>query len=579
MKHWSWKQASCASALSLGILIAGANAASASNTGVFGGGPLYVNAASHIAELKNAGFTEVVVWNMAVSTAGDLNFNGEFPVCANGSYTGGATHSDFVGNMAILKQGSVRRVTFSVGSSNVGDFQHIRDLINAQGTGSTSALYKNFAALKAAIPSLDTIDLDDENCYDTATMVKFCVMLSDLGYTVALDPYQNSGFWTGVASQVNSQRPGTIDEVHLQCYSGGGGNSPCSWNFGGIPVYPGLDSGSQNPSQVSSTLAGWKSTCGITGGWMWLYDGFQGNAAAYASAINNTIGGPRQYAPYFMLVNQNSGKCLDLSGGNMANGAVTNQWSYDYNGANERWTLIPTENNDHFKIVSWVSGKAVSVSGDSTANSAQLVAWDYNNDSSQQWDLVDAGNGWYNIRNVRSGLLMDVSGGSTADGAKIQQYANTNTGAQRWRLQPWGGYYLEASTGNYVCVQGAGSANNSPIIQYTYQANPWFRWNFTTEGDGFYGVFSQNAASRVISVAGTSYAASANTQLYDYNVNNAGDQKVRIVPQLDGKYKFYFKHDGMSWDIPGGSASVGISLQQYPDNGNSWQKFSLVRVP
>ncbi|BDI28857.1 hypothetical protein CCAX7_009080 [Capsulimonas corticalis] len=282
---------------------------------------------------------------------------------------------------------------------------------------------------------------------------------------------------------------------------------------------------------------------------------------------------------YFMIVNQNSGKCLDLINGNMANGAVTNQWSYDYNGPNQRWALQPTENGDHFKLISWVSGKAVSVSNDSTGAGAQLWDWDYNGDSSQQWDLVDAGNGWYYIRNVRSGLVMDVSNSSTADNAMVQQWTPNQSGAQKWRLQPWGSYFIRAASGKYVCIQGAGSANGSPIIQYQQENNPWFKWQFTSEGDGFYGLFSLNAPSRVLCVVNGSSAAAANTHLWDYNVNNAGDQKIRIWPKTSGKFKFYFGHDNMSWDIPGGATGNNVNLQQYPDNGYPWQEFSLERTP
>jgi hypothetical protein len=305
-------------------------------------------------------------------------------------------------------------------------------------------------------------------------------------------------------------------------------------------------------------------------------------ANSLVSAIDSVVKqrqGTTNTQAYFMIVNQGSGKALDLIAGNTANGANTNQWSYDYNGPNQRWALQPTSDGAHFKLISWVSGKAVSVANNSTSNSAQLWAWDYNNDPSQQWDLVDAGNGWYNIKNVRSSLLMDVDGGSTADNAKVQQYANTNSGAQRWRLQPWGTYSIRAASGRYVCVQGAGSANGSPIIQYDGQNNPWFKWTFTSEGDGFYGLFSLNAPGRVLCVKDGSYAAGYNTHLWDYNPSNAGDQKLRIVPKTNGKFKFYWKHDGMTWDIPGGATGNNVNLQQYPDNGNSWQEFGLERTP
>ena len=190
--------------------------------------------------------------------------------------------------MATLHQGSVRRITFSIGSSNVGDWEDVRDLVNAQGTGTTSILYKNFLALKNAVPSVDAFDFDDENAFDTTTMVKFAVMLGGLGLHVELDPYDNSSFWTNVASQVNSQRAGCIDGVHLQCYSGGAGNNPGTFgNFGGIPVYPGLADQSDSPSSVQTKLTSWKNQM-ESGGMDWQYGDFVGNgkAAQYASAIN-----------------------------------------------------------------------------------------------------------------------------------------------------------------------------------------------------------------------------------------------------------------------------------------------------
>ena len=273
-------------------------------TGIFGGGPFYINATNNINEIKNSGFTEVIVWNIEVKPNGDLNFNGEFPLVSNGVYIGGQTHPDFAGNMAVLKEGTVKRVTFSIGSSNVGDWQDVTALVNAQGTGTDSILYKNFAALKAAIPALDALDFDDENSYDTPTTVAFGVMLGGLGYRINPDPFTNNSYWINVVAQINAQLPGTVDGVHLQAYAGGAGNNPCvGWNFGSVPVWPGLWDLNDSPSQVQTIMSGWNNQCGINGGFMWLYDDFVGNglAAQYAAAINAavasegsfTISGPR----------------------------------------------------------------------------------------------------------------------------------------------------------------------------------------------------------------------------------------------------------------------------------------------
>lgn len=559
-------------------LLSSVKAAREPSAGIYGGGPLYKpGAAANVTELANSGFSEIIVWNIAINAAGDLNFNYEFPVCQGGNYVGGNTYPDFPLNMVALKKGKVKRITFSIGSSNVGTFQSIRDLTNAQGTGTGSILYRNFKALKEAVPAVDAVDFDDENCYDQSTMVKFAVMLGNLGYKVALAPYVNSGFWTSVASQVNSQRPGTIDSIHLQCYDGGAGNNPASWNFGGIPVYPGLWNQVDSLSQIQTKMTNWRSSANCSGGFLWLYDGVVGNAAAYANAINTAFENAPSGQACFMIVNRNSGKPLDLIAGNTANGASINQWSFDYNGQNQRWFIAPTEDGNHVKIVSWVSGRCLAIAGDSTVDGAKAHAWCYiAGNTSHQWDLIDAGSGWYKLRNVRSGKILEVQNWSTADDGRVQQWGDASGTSQQWRLLPWGDYYLRTDSGKYICAQGGGNSNGTSIIQYTYQNNPWFKWHFDGVGNGHLQAWSLNGG-RAISVRNSSTAAGAATQLWDYNPSNVGDQKLRILPMTNGKTKFYFLHTGMSWDIPGGSGANDAPLQQYTNNGNIWQLFSLER--
>ncbi|MBD8898516.1 hypothetical protein [Rhodanobacter sp. DHG33] len=287
----------------MGLAAAGTVAAQTTGyTGVYGGGPLYKHVAANISEIENSGFSEVIVWSVEVSSAGDLNLNAEFPLTSGGTYVGNNTWPSFAADLVQMKQGTPKRITLSIGSSNVGDWQDIKALVNAQGTGTSSILYKDFAAIKAALPAIDTIDFDDENSYDSASTVAFAVMLGNLGYHVTISPYTNASYWTSVVSQINTQLPGTVDGVHLQAYSGGAGNSPCSgWNFGSVPVFPGLAdstlSGGDTPPQVQSQMTSWHSSCGITGGFLWLYDDVAGKTynggdepAAYANAINVGVG-------------------------------------------------------------------------------------------------------------------------------------------------------------------------------------------------------------------------------------------------------------------------------------------------
>ena len=171
-----------------------------------GGGPVYKHIPKNIKELKNSGFNELIVWSVEVGSTGDLNLNGEFPLTSAGDYIGNETYPDFPADLKKIKRGKVTRVTLSIGSSNYGDWENIKALVDSQGTGQDSILYKDFAALKAALP-LDAIDFDDENSYDASSTIKFAVMLGKLGYKVTMNPYTNSGYWTGVVS-TNQQQAG-----------------------------------------------------------------------------------------------------------------------------------------------------------------------------------------------------------------------------------------------------------------------------------------------------------------------------------------------------------------------------------
>lgn len=268
-------------------------------SGIYAGGPVYKNRSYSISELKNSGFTYVVVWTIHIDASGNFNFNAEFPLVQNGSYIGASTYPNFANDIALLKSAptTINRVEFCISAWGSGTFANIKSLIASQGTGSTSILYKNFQALKNAIPAVDAIAFDDESTYDVSSSTALAVMLGNLGYKVTLVPYTNTSYWTSVATNTNSQLAGTVTRVDLQCYSGGAGNSPCSssWSFGTIPIYAGLWDAEKSTSQVTSTLNGWKNSCSskLGGGFIWLYDDIDNSSstASYAAAVNTVFGG------------------------------------------------------------------------------------------------------------------------------------------------------------------------------------------------------------------------------------------------------------------------------------------------
>jgi hypothetical protein len=404
-------------------------------TGIFGGGPFYKNASNNITEIENSGFTEAIVWSVEVNSVGDLNFNGEFPLTSGGVYVGNLYYPNFASDMATLKLGTVKRVTFSIGSSNVGDWQDITNLVNSQGTGSSSILYKDFQALKAAIPALDAIDFDDENSFNSPTTIAFGVMLGQLGYHVAPDAFDQSSYWTNVVSQINSQLPGTVDGVHLQAYAGGSGNNPCvGWNFGAVPVWPGLWDLNDTPSQVQSTMTGWHSQCGITGGFMWLYDDFVGNglAAQYASAINTAVGssGFTLSGPTNVFLNQSSS----------ANASITIK---DNNGFNGKVTL---------SLSSLPKGVKASIQGTGNTRKVALTA---NSSAATGFTTVTVtGTSGSIVETTSFTLALSAAVGTTGTGTKVDLSSEFNVN----------GIYTDGTTYSTGGLDGTGYSYSSNLL-------------------------------------------------------------------------------------------------------------------
>jgi hypothetical protein len=288
----------CAMAVCGAVAFATGASAQTGYVGILGGGPVYKHVARNINEIKQSGFNELIVWSVEVNKAGDLNLNGEFPLTSAGSYIGNQTYPHFLEDLKKVKQGSVTRITFSVGSSNYGDWEDIEALVKAQGTGTDSILYKDFAALKAALP-VDAIDFDDENGYDAASTTKFAIMLGTLGYKVTINPYTNNEYWISLVAKINKKQPGLVDGVHLQTFAGGGGNDPCQdWDFGSVSVYPGISdqasaSPQLTPGQTKTQMRKWHAQCGITGGWVWIFDQIAGTnkVKKYAQAMISGVGG------------------------------------------------------------------------------------------------------------------------------------------------------------------------------------------------------------------------------------------------------------------------------------------------
>jgi len=125
-----------------------------------------------------------------------------------------------------------------------------------------------------------------------------------------------------------------------------------------------------------------------------------------------------------------SNKCMNVSGGSTANGAVIIQWSCVLTN-NNLWRVDHQADGYHTLKVKH-SGKCLDAPLGAGAG-AQLQQWDCHGGDNQRWDLQYVfGDASYRLRNKYNGLCVDVYGASQGDGtAVIQWYCHTGNN-QRW---------------------------------------------------------------------------------------------------------------------------------------------------
>ncbi|WNM38013.1 non-reducing end alpha-L-arabinofuranosidase family hydrolase [Micromonospora halotolerans] len=163
---------------------------------------------------------------------------------------------------------------------------------------------------------------------------------------------------------------------------------------------------------------------------------------------------------WYVLVNRNSGKALDVYNLATNDGARIVQWSRN-NGNQQQWQFVDS-GGGYYRLRSRLSGKVLDVYNWSTANGANVVQWTDGNQANQQFRLADSDSGYVRLINRNSNKVVEVQGASTADGGSIVQYDDWNGANQQWQL---------------VRVDGGGNPTPPPGGSCTLPST--YRWSST----------------------------------------------------------------------------------------------------
>ena len=159
------------------LLLIGAADLSAQSA-IYACGHMRRNRTQAINNLRNSGYTTAILFNVNVENDGslttDYDWSNQRPaeaggiICRDGQYTFATYQPNYITDIRSLLTAptSISRIEICIGGWGNGSYGNIRDLINANGTGPETTLYRNFKALKEAIPEIITVNNDQEQDYD-----------------------------------------------------------------------------------------------------------------------------------------------------------------------------------------------------------------------------------------------------------------------------------------------------------------------------------------------------------------------------------------------------------------------------
>ncbi|MBD2560829.1 MULTISPECIES: RICIN domain-containing protein [Nostoc] len=154
--------------------------------------------------------------------------------------------------------------------------------------------------------------------------------------------------------------------------------------------------------------------------------------------------------------------------------------AYGFHPTSDSTSNIPTPGKDYY-LIAKNSGKALQVNGGNKDDGANVDQWTKQNVDHHKWQLKDAGDGYFNLIAKHSGKALAVTGGSTADGANVLQWTLQQVDHFKFKLENTGdGYFylIAKHSGKAVAVTGGSTADGANVLQWTLQQLDHFKWKF-----------------------------------------------------------------------------------------------------
>lgn len=428
------------------------------DSGIYICGHFRRDRANTVSALRASGYTFGILFNVHVEENGDLTTDGE-TICKDGEYVFGKTSPFYVDDVNALVMGntSIQRLEHCIGGWGNYAYKNITNLIKKEGTGTNTILYRNFKALKDAIPVVCAINNDIEHEYEAETQSQFHIMLYDIGFKTTIAPYTNKSYWQDFVTKVNSARPGAVERNYLQCYGGGASNNPKDWKIGNLPIYGSRDieATSYTHQQIVDVMTNWKNDAGIVGGFYWNYNSTR-NLKAEAAPINEVFGGGEISYRNRVVAMAYSVKDFMAPPVFLTLGNYTSAQIKEKGFEPDDLAALKIENG--FRVILYTgennNGDSVIVTKDTPDISTLIANKKFNSWSVVGNKLKELAEKEFLIKNKLSGYYLKPSQNSATSTLAIQQKEADNTDYMRWTFKEVeNGVYTIVNKGSDLAMQ------------------------------------------------------------------------------------------------------------------------------
>ena len=283
---------------------------------------------------------------------------------------------------------------------------------------------------------------------------------------------------------------------------------------------------------------------------------------------------------YRIAINSNTNIGIDVEAGIKENEANVLLWEwYEENNIQKQFNIKYDDSDGYYIIVNANSNKVLDVKNAGMTNGTNVWQYEENGTDAQKWKIVKNINGSYSFVSKLNGLYLDIENGNISNGANVQVYEGNNTQAQQFRLIEINeqiektvedGIYVIASSidkNKVLDVTDSSKENNIPIQLWDYCG--FLHQKFKITYNKKYYTISSVDSNKVLTI-------NDNNQLIQKEAEGIIQEKWRIEQTADNKYSFISVFNNFCIDIPSANAYNGTKLQVYRQNDTEAQKFNLI---